>query len=96
MAKRPKGATRATHTKSAEIAATAPAVEPTLQFRGRAPVQAPAETPMETLQRAIGPNVDGLAHLTILAHATDDEERALLAAELEARVPNAAPNVTEG
>jgi hypothetical protein len=69
---------------AAEPQATA-AIEPTIPFRGRVPVEPPREPLVDVMRPAIGPNPDGFTHLAILAHATDDEERALLAAQLEAR-----------
>jgi hypothetical protein len=59
--------------------------------RNRPSPNAPTDPQVETITPVSGPNVDGLSHLAILAHTIDDDERTLIATELDARPRDISP-----
>lgn len=76
---------RAADALSPEHQAQRAAIDAAFASRERKAVNPPTEPLTHTIVEAVGPNVDGLTHLVMLATTTDDDERALVAADLESR-----------
>lgn len=95
--KRKKSVPRAARAAGAELPAAAvideltdaqreqrAAIDAAFQLRDKLSPNAPSEEPRHTVTPLVGPNPDGLAHMIVIAYATDTDEQALIAADLAA------------